>query len=254
MKRIILSMISIALFIGCASKKYSVFTSFYQVEKTDSVRIDSHSIDLDSMRVLIVSMQDTIAKDLNISQQKKTTVEYESPYNRYKRYNPNQANYSFSRWQGSVEYQFFNNIIARRVTELLKSKTPTALVESKRKIFDEQEVEDINKRFNAGLVAVIRDINFTFDSKNEFSSYKSPPAFPHTYSWGGDNVSQSQGTMVCYQSVWDLFWLDTSGYQVLRKQTIVQTGGYYAGDDGEPLEKVLSCALKAGDDFINLFK
>lgn len=254
MKRIILSIISIGLFMGCVSRKNIISTSFYQVEKSDTVKIDSHSITLDSMRVLIVSMQDTVVKGLDVNQQEKMTVEYDSPYNRRNRYDSNQANYSFSRKQGSVEHQFFNNIMAHRVTGALKDKTPSALVESRRKAIDRQDVEDINKQFNARLIIVIRDISFTFVSKDEFSSYQSPSDFPHTYFWSSNNVSRSHGTTVWYQSAWDLYWLDASGYQVLRKQTIVQTGRYYAGDEGEPLEKVLSCALKAGDDFISLFK
>lgn len=247
----------IFLLAGCKTTKYRLTPCFYEVKQSDSVWVDQHSIRLyNNTRTLVVAQLDTTS---NIPQTDNTNAPatHNSGCARSGSYlRDSGGNYSSSyhhyKWNENVSDLFFNSIVARRATENLNRTTPTTLIESETPITNKKEVETISQPYDAQLVIVLRDIKFRFKSQYEDSHYEVPPLLLDGVSPSVIN-SFSGATMVYYQSVWDLYWIEDSRV-TSQRSIILQSSHWVKKRMSSPLESVFGCALKVGDDFVNLFK
>lgn len=247
----------IFLLAGCKTTKYRLTPCFYEVKQSDSVWVDQHSIRLyNNTRTLVVTLSDTMG-DIPQTDDANTSVTHENESANSGGYLQNSDGkyssiYSRYEWNKDINDLFFNSIVARRATENLNRTAPTTLTESEIPITNKKEIETISQPYDAQLVIVLRDIKFRFRSKGESSRYWLP--VQDAAGMTPTDISVNVGaTMVYYQSVWDLYWMEDSRV-TSQRSIILQSSHWVKKGTPSPLEGVFGCALKVGDDFVSLFK
>lgn len=244
----------IFLLAGCKTTKYRLTPCFYEVKQSDSVWVDQHSIRLyNNTRTLVVTLSDTMSHIPQVDDANTPTKHLAGSAGSGIGYtNDYSGGYLSYEWKENINDLFFNSIVARRVTENLSRTVPTTLIESKRSITDKRGIEAISQPYDAQLVIVLRDIKFHFKSKGESVHHSLPPLSQDGISPSSIDVDMG-ATMVYYQSVWDLYWIEDSRV-ISQRSIILQSSHWVKKRMSSPLESVFGCALKVGDDFVSLFK
>lgn len=242
---------------GCASRIVNIPTHTYCYEKQDSFSIEKHSINLDSLNVLFISLVDD-----------STVTRLDSLYDILldkrasgvciKDIRSSSGMKTVSR-EGELRNQFLN-LSYLKVVHGLQKITDVFVLNQKSAKITRNRMDSLIQKYDIDVVIAADMI--IYDTKQEVVESSHPvdsyvishARLSHSTSYN----DRSDNICIQYKSAWRLLWLDKSTKKVQRKQEIVQTGQYWDTNNISKgitlMEGVFACALKVADDFVSIFK
>lgn len=236
------------IFGSCASQMITIPVRTYCFEQQDSSIIKNNSINIDSLRILLINRVDPSTKtDLSVKKTESGVTIMTAPY-------VASGMTGFSA-EGSTINQFMDVSILK-VTQKLQEKTDVWLIQNTNEEMSSNQLDSIVRELNIDLVIVADSITYGVRSYETFSDYP-VNGYVQSKTPMGYATSQSQfsrGMCVPYKSHWELLWIDPQTKTIDRKQRIVQTGQLYSTSEKSWIGEVFSCSLRVGDDFAKIFK
>lgn len=240
---------------SCNARKYNVPTQIYICEGADTVLVKEGSLQLDSLRILVVNNSNT--DEQLITNQDLEMEKSSSGFTFPGGFDITSFGTQISRSKidSEIQSQFYNELLLSRVLNNLQSTgiadlfvLNTGVVSISTNQLDSivQNMDQID------LVMVADSILFHINSKYYSASYEMDTPF-YQEVFQTDKFMTSGDVLVSYKSYWRLLWLDESTGTISKEQQIVQTGQYFGTETHNPMKAVFACALKAGDDFCRVF-
>ena len=247
-----LSLLGIAISLllgGCASQMITIPVRTYSFEQQDSSIIKNHSINIDSLRILLVNRVDPSTKsDLAVKQTESGVTVMVAPYV--------SSGMTSSSAEGVTHNQFMD-VSVMKATQRLQEITDVWLIQNINEEMSSNQLDSIVRELNIDLVIAADSITYGVRSYGVFSDH---PVDAYVQSKTNRSYSYSQseisrGMCVPYKSHWELLWIDPQTKAIKRKQRIVQTGQFYSTTGGKSwMGEVFSCSLRVGDDFVKIFQ
>lgn len=253
----ILLFITILTIYSCATKKYNLPTHTYSYIGKDSILLSKHSINIDSLLILVIDMTNTTDKT--------TSPEIENHKVQNANFIPLKVGVnnvfsgsSFTSLQTNGEMEqnrLLNQISISRVIQNLKSLTNVYTLRKKSSNIKQYQMDSIIKRHDADLLIVADSVHYEFNQELSSATHVMDKAVAPSdmdgYMLSSEN--RSAHTVVRFYSSWSLIWLDPSTHSISKRQKVVQKGQIHATDEKSPEAAVMSCALKIGDEFTSIF-
>lgn len=252
MDRIInISLTALILIVSSCYSVYKVPIHTQGISGVDTVNIKRSSIPLERHKVLLVYISDTTAT-WETSMLGTDSTYTRTFYGRESNFNSGFYNHVF---KGKVDNHFYNLTVSLKAAEELRDiahvkeiKSPTA--------YSPEQIDSLGRTYGADVVIMNKSIDFKVNQEDLFSSMfiSSSQAFGWWYSTSISIGGGSYISVVDYKADWKMYWIDYEADTGFREQTIAQQGGFWNPKERSPETDVMSCALKAGEDFANLFK
>lgn len=250
--------IGLCFFISaCTSRIVNIPTCAYCYdENQDSSVIENHSISLDSLRILFISLTDDSTTtqidslfDNAILTRKRSGVRVMDSH-------ATSSGMETASIEGTLQNQFLN-LSYLRVIRKLQEITDIFILNKKSGKIGRNQLDSIIRQLDIDFIITANTI--IYNTKEEVT-HSSHPVDPYVISYAQVSYATSNNNwsgQMCiqYKSKWDLLWLEKETKKVKKKIQIVQTGQYWDSAKGKMfMEGIFACALKASDDFVNLFK
>ena len=235
---------------GCYLSR-KVPTETVSRQGTDSVQIKEGSILVSGLRVLLVNRADTVTGNVNLAESSaEVSLGNFWPHD----------GWGLTRMdavKGQTQDGFYSQVGTGKAAEGLKQHAELFAISGTACLGG--QLDSLCRNDSIDLVIVNEGMRFFVNQ--DATLHLLPPS---TYSMSGGNTGSlpagpalhgaSYSSTVYYIAQWRLLWRDASQPSGFREQTIVQRGGYWNMKYKHPGGDILSCALKAGEDFARLFR
>lgn len=234
---------------GCYAS-YKVPTETVSREGTDSVPVKEETIPVKGLCVLLVNRVDSVAERDDLTEPF-VEVSYGSSS-----INGNGADQSVVK--GDTRNWFYSQVASIKAGGVLRERADVFEI-GDAETYPDERLDSLCKANRIDLVIVNDGVAFSLDRESYTqatlpSPYHVSLVMGNTASAGPLIGGGSYSSVVYYLSRWRLYWTDASSGAGFREQIIVQRGGYWNPKRRHPGGDVLSCALKAGEDFAALFR
>lgn len=236
---------------GCYAS-YKVPTETVSREGTDSVPVKEETIPVKGLRILLVNRVDSVAERDDLTE---PFVEIQS--------GSSQMHWGSGTLhetvKGDTRNWFYSQVASIKAGDGLREYADVLEI-ADAGVYPDERFDSLCRKNRIDLVIVNDGVMFSVNQ--DFYSHLSMPTTYHTSVISGNTDFSpnlpvgggSYSSVVYYLSRWRLYWTDASSGAGFREQIIVQRGGYWNPKRRHPGGDVLSCALKAGEDFAALFR
>lgn len=223
---------------------YKVSTQAISLKETDSITIKEESLPIKGLHILLVSQ-------INSNSLIEPTIMISEGSSELNRGGTNRKI-----TKGYAKNQFYNQVASTKVANMLTRHSDVTQIDCINKI----QIDSLCRKGQFDLIVINNGIDFSVNQ--EAVSEIGTPTTDNSNQLINTSVSTidisfmggSYSSTVYYLAHWSLYWKDNSEESGFRKQTILQQGGFWNPKNMEPQSDILSCALKAGEDFARLFK
>lgn len=254
MERIINILSVILLFLmGSCHATYRIPVHTKVVNGTDTVDVKGVSLPLERYKVLFVYGSDSLDMGkISVSEVDSAfmnnrvlgrTSGFSSSFNKYM-------------FKGKMDNRFYDLIASYRAADELRSFVSVMEMDSQ-VLQSEEHLDSLCRAERIEVVIMNKNIDFRVNQEEMSSEVNMDSSFGNEIPFVSTTVSaggESYSSVVDYKACWRLYWIDYSAATGFRKETIVQQGGFWNSKNKNPETDVMSCALKAGEDFARLFK
>ncbi len=232
---------------------YKVSTQAISLKGTDSITIKEESLPIKGLRILLVNRIENNEKSFSTPSTDTMQIG---------KLTRNDGIY-IEKVTGEERNRFYSQVASAKAMNSLRQQALLFEADNS-KISSERALDSVCTAKQIDLVIINEGIAFSINQESTKQSFMSnrysneiitsDQALGVTSGLPFMSGTYTYSSTVYYLAHWSLYWKDNSEESGFRKQTILQKGGFWNPKDKEPQADILSCALKAGEDFARLFK